>query len=127
MLSDFGADNFDHGKLNFLRGGEFVVAASGARPIASFGVVPRAIKARWGSEWKKAALRYYDQTGGIVFNGEHLAYTSNFMDLDPTYKDHLGDPLLRFTFNWSDNERRMSEFAVARGLEMARAMSAVET
>jgi len=127
MLSDFDADNFDHEKLGFLRGGKFLVVASGARPIASFGVVPSSVKARWGSEWKKAALHHYDQTGGIVFSGEHLAYTSNFMDLDPTYKDHFGDPLLRFTLNWQDNERRMAEFAGARGLEMGRAMGAVET
>jgi gluconate 2-dehydrogenase alpha chain len=126
MVSDFDADNFSHEKLGFLRGGTFEVVASGARPIASFGLVPNSIKSRWGSEWKKTALRYYDQTGAILFTGEHLAYSTNFMDLDPTYKDHLGDPLLRFTFNWRDNERKMSEFAIARGLEMARAMGAVE-
>jgi len=126
MVSDFDADNFDHEKLDFLRGAKAVVASSGARPIASFGAVPGSVKARWGSEWKKAALRYYDQTGSIHFSGEHMAYTSNFMDLDPTYKDHWGDPLLRFTLNWQDNERKMAEFLGARGQEMARAMGATE-
>ena len=127
LLSDLDADNFDHEKLAFLRGGKFEVVASGARPIASFGAVPGSVKARWGSEWKKAALRYYDQNGAIFFSGEHLANRSNFMDLDPTYKDHLGDPLLRFTLNWYDNERRMAEFSGPKGLEMARAMGATDT
>ena len=126
MISDFDADYFDHEKVSFLRGGTFEVVASGSRPITSFGVVPDSVKSSWGSEWKKAALRYYDQTGAILFTGEHMAYTTNFMDLDPTYKDHLGDPLLRFTLNWRDNERRMPQFAVAKAREMARAMGGVE-
>lgn len=127
MLSDFDADNFDHEKLAFLRGGKFVAVASGARPIDSFGAVPHSVNSSWGSEWKKAALRYYDQTGTIIFMGEHLSYATNFMDLDPTYKDHLGDPLLRFTLNWQDQERNMAAFAATKALEMARTMGALET
>jgi gluconate 2-dehydrogenase alpha chain len=127
MLSDYDADNFNHENLNFLRGGMFLVVSSGARPIANFGAVPQSVKSRWGSEWKKAAIRWYDQAGTVIFEGEHLSYTSNFMDLDPTYKDHLGDPLLRFTLNWQDNERNMSDFANAKSLEMLLAMGAVET
>ena len=59
--------------------------------------------------------------------GEHMSYTGNFMDLDPTYKDWLGDPLLRFTLNWRDNERNMSDFGNAKAVAMLRAMGAVET
>jgi gluconate 2-dehydrogenase alpha chain len=127
MLSDYDADNFNHDNLNFLRGGKFLVVSSGARPIASFGAVPQSVKSRWGSEWKKAAIRWYDQAGTVIFEGEHMSYTSNFMDLDPTYKDHLGDPLLRFTLNWQDNERNMNDFALDKSLDMLRAMGAAET
>jgi gluconate 2-dehydrogenase alpha chain len=126
MISDFDADNFDHKGLNFLRGGKFLAVPSGSRPIASFGAVPPSVKSRWGSEWKKAALHYYDQVGAIIFEGEHLSYTGNYMDLDPTYKDHTGDPLLRFTLNWQDNERNMAEFAVAKALEIFHAMGVVD-
>lgn len=127
MVSDFDADNIDHAKLDFLRGGKFLAVPSGARPIASFGAVPASVHARWGSEWKKAALRYYDLAGGIIFEGEHMSYAGNFMDLDPTYKDHLGDPLLRFTLNWRDNERNMAAFGVAKAMEMLHAMGATDT
>jgi gluconate 2-dehydrogenase alpha chain len=48
------------------------------------------------------------------------------MDLDPTYKDHYGDPLLRLTINWRENERRMAEFVTAKAGEIARAMGAKE-
>jgi hypothetical protein len=30
-------------------------------------------------------------------------------DLDPTYKDHCGDPLLRLTLDWRENERQMAQ------------------
>jgi len=48
------------------------------------------------------------------------------MDLDPVYKDALGDPLLRLTIDWRDNERKMAEFATPRAVEVARAMGARE-
>ena len=43
------------------------------------------------------------------------------MDLDPTYKDRFGDPLLRFTINWGENERKMAEFVTPKAVELARA------
>jgi gluconate 2-dehydrogenase alpha chain len=125
-ISDLDGDLFDHSGLPFLRGGTLLVASLGLLPIANFGVVPQTVKANWGSEWKKAALHSYDRTGSIVFQGEHLAYRGNYMDLDPTYKDHFGDPLLRFTLDWRENERRMAEFATAKAVEIAREMGARE-
>jgi gluconate 2-dehydrogenase alpha chain len=125
-VSDFDGDLFDHTHLPFLRGGSFNVMHITEGPIANFGVLPPSVKARWGSDWKKAGLYYYDRTARIGFSGEHLAYKGNYMDLDPTYKDRLGDPLLRMTLNWRDNERHMSEFASEKAVEIARAMGAKE-
>jgi gluconate 2-dehydrogenase alpha chain len=109
-----------------LRGGTLLALSSGFTPIDNFGVVPQSVKSTWGSAWKKAALFYYDRTGRINFQAEHLAYKGNYMDLDPTYKDRFGDPLLRLTLDWRDNERRMAEFATAKAMEIARAMGANE-
>jgi gluconate 2-dehydrogenase alpha chain len=102
------------------------VISTGARPISNFGAVPPSVKSRWGSEWKKAAVQYYDSTIRISFSGEHLAYKANYMDLDPTYKDRWGDPLLRLTLDWRDNERRMAEYGSAKAVEIAHAMGAKE-
>ena len=125
-ISDFDGDVFDHSGLPFLRGGILVAMSMGSRPIANFGIVPPSVKAGWGSGWKKAALECYDRTGLIGFSGEHLAYKGNYMDLDPTYKDRFGDPLLRFTINWRENERKMAEFVTPKAFELARAMGAKE-
>jgi gluconate 2-dehydrogenase alpha chain len=125
-VSDFDGDVFDHSELPFLRGGHLVAMSMGYRPIANFGILPPSVKAGWGSEWKKAGLDYYDRTGFIGFGGEHFAYKGNYMDLDPTYKDRFGDPLLRFTIDWRENERKMAEFVTPKAVELARAMGAKE-
>ena len=59
-------------------------------------------------------------------SGEHLAYRTNYMDLDPTYRDSLGDPLLRMTMDWNDNEHNMVNFMMAKVAQMGRAMGARE-
>jgi gluconate 2-dehydrogenase alpha chain len=125
-FADLDGDVFDHSNLPFLRGGIFGAIMTGTAPIATFGVLPRSIKARWGSEWKKAAIQYYDHTGIVTFSGEHVPYASNYFDLDSTYKDSAGDPLLRMTINWRDNEREMVEFMTAKGVEIAHVMGATE-
>ncbi len=123
-VGDFDGDVFDHSNLPFLRGGALEALITGHRPIANFGVVPQSVKTTWGSEWKKAALYYFDRAAVIAFYGEHLAYQGNYVDLDPVYKDSLGDPLIRLTLNWQENDRKMAEFATAKGVEIGRAMGA---
>src|SRR5207245_369639 len=123
-IGDF--DVLDHSQLDFLSGGTIYTVCYGFRPMANFGVVPAGIKARWGPEWKKEALHYYDRTGRISFYGEHFAYRANYMDLDPVYKDRFGDPLLRLTLDWRNNERRMAAYMTARAADIARAMGARE-
>ena len=125
-FADFDGDVLDHSNLPFLRGGSMGGIGRGYQPIVSFGTLPPSVKARWGAEWKKASVYWYDRLGGVNFSGEHIAYRDNYMDLDPAYKDHLGDPLLRLTLDWRDNERKMAEFAVGKAVEMARAMGAKE-
>ncbi|HYW99139.1 MAG TPA: GMC family oxidoreductase [Candidatus Elarobacter sp.] len=126
MLSDLDGDLFDHSKHPFLRGGTLGARSARSLPISECGVVPKSVKSTWGSEWKKAALHYYDRTGRIGFSGEHLAYQDNYMDLDPVYKDHFGDPLLRLTLDWRENERKMADYMTTKAMELAREMGAKE-
>ncbi|HMD40806.1 MAG TPA: GMC family oxidoreductase [Candidatus Acidoferrum sp.] len=125
-FNDLDGDFIDHSQLPFLRGGPFLARSARSLPVGEADVLPKSVKAKWGSEWKKAMLHYFDRTGRISFLGEHLAYKGNYMDLDSTYKDHLGDPLLRLTLDWRDNERNMAEFATKKGVEIAHAMGAKE-
>jgi len=124
-IGDF--DDLDHANLDFVTGGALYTVCYGTRPIANFGVLPPGIRGpNWGSAWKQVALHYYDRTGLVRFYGEHLAYRANYMDLDPVYKDRWGDPLLRMTLDWHENERRLVDHITPRALEIAKAMGAVE-
>jgi gluconate 2-dehydrogenase alpha chain len=126
LIGDFAGDVLEHADLPFICGGTLQAPSHGYGPLGNFGVVPPSVKTRWGSTWKKAALHYYDRAGRLAFQGEHLSYKSNYMDLDSTYTDAYGDPLLRLTLDWRDNERHMADFAIARSAEISRAMGATE-
>ena len=125
-IGDFEGDAFDHTDLPFLGGGSVSTSAGGNQPIAGFGQVPSSVRRLWGSQWKKVAIEYYDRVGSVSFTGEHIAYKTNFMDLDPIYKDRFGDPLLRLTIDWNDNERKMVEYMTPKLVEIAHAMGATE-
>lgn len=126
-ISDFDADVFDHAHLPFVRGGMIGAMSVGTQPLSTFGNTPRSMKLpRWGSAWKKASVEYFDRTGVIAFNGEQVPHRGNRFDLDPVYKNPLGDPLLRMTINWQDNERKMAKFMNAKMVEIGHAMGAKE-
>jgi gluconate 2-dehydrogenase alpha chain len=46
------------------------------------------------------------------------------MDLDPLYTDKFGDPLLRFTLDWTDHEHRQREIGNELSRKIAHAMGA---
>jgi gluconate 2-dehydrogenase alpha chain len=122
-VSDFDGDNGLTGDEGILRFGMFSCQASGSRPIASFDAFPRdETKATWGSEWKAAALKWRDKVGSVGFSCDHLSYRQHFMDLDPTYKDKFGDPLIRFTLDFTEHEHKQHNFASQLGAKVARAM-----
>jgi gluconate 2-dehydrogenase alpha chain len=125
-VSDFEGDVLDQTNLPFVRGGSIQCTSVGTQPIAGFGVLPRTIKATWGDEWKKASIDHYDRMGIISFSGEQIPHKGNYLDLDPTYRDHLGDPLLRMNMNWRDNEKKMAEYMNKKILEIVHAMGAKE-
>src|SRR5580700_932178 len=126
LIGDFSGHVLDHTQLPFVRGGTLQAPSHGYGPLGNFGAVPRSVETKWGPAWKKPAIHSYDRAGRLAYQGEHLAYKSNFMDLDPTYKDRNGDPLLRLTLDWQDNERRMADFAIGKSVEIVRAMGATD-
>jgi gluconate 2-dehydrogenase alpha chain len=83
-----------------------------------------ASQSNWGAEWKKAALEWRDRSGAIGMAGEHLSYRQNYMDLDPTYTDKFGDPLLRFTLDWTEHEYKQRDFAAQIQAKIAHEMGA---
>ena len=107
-ITDFQGDNFDHGGLGFFGGATITASQGGGGPIAS-NPVPSGTPA-WGSGWTKAVAKYYNNSFGFSLLNDHLSYRQNYLDLDPTYRDAFGMPLLRMTYDRGENERRLSAF-----------------
>jgi len=86
--------------------------------------VCRRVRHRWGTEWKKANVDWYAHSFGLSIQGSCYPHTENFLDLDPVYKDAYGQPLVRMTFDWRDNETKMSAYVTKKMEAIAKAMGA---
>jgi gluconate 2-dehydrogenase alpha chain len=55
-------------------------------------------------------------------HGAHQSYRQNYLDLDPNYKNVFGQPLLRMTFDWQENDIKMAQFMFDKMAPIAKAM-----
>jgi gluconate 2-dehydrogenase alpha chain len=120
LIADFVSDNFDHGPLGFVGGAYIGEVMSHGRPI-EFHPTPPGTPA-WGVEWKRAVVRHYNHTVALNIHGSSVATRRNYLDLDPTYKDAWGLPLLRMTFDFPENDLKMSAWVTQKALEIGKAM-----
>ena len=118
-IDDYNGDNFDHTGLDFIGGGVVGQSASGGRPI-QYHPTPRGTP-RWGSDWKAAMKKNYNSSFGWNAQGSVQAYRGNYLDLDPTYKNEFGLPLMRMTFDWGKHERNYSKWLLGKFDTMAKA------
>jgi gluconate 2-dehydrogenase alpha chain len=118
-IDEFNNDNFDHSGLGFFGGGSTRVTPIGAAPIGNRPTPPGTPK--WGSEWKKQTVKNYLSTMSIGCEASSYSTRNNYLSLDPTYKDRLGRPLLRVTFDFPENDRKMAQYVTGKVSEIARA------
>jgi len=122
LINDFAGDNFDHAELGFI-GGAFVGAVNtNGRPI-QYHPVPPGTPA-WGKDWKQAVAKHYNHTVMFSIHGSSMSQRQNYLDLDPTYKDAWGQPLLRMTFDFPPNDLRMAQYVTGKAIEIGKAMGA---
>ena len=119
-IDELNGDVIDRSKLGFVGGSYVNCTSAGATPIKSKHV-PHGTP-RWGAEWKKAVARYYRRSLGIHIHGSCMSYRDRYLDLDPTYKDAYGLPLIRMTFDWHENEIKMLRWVNEKCVEIAKAM-----
>jgi gluconate 2-dehydrogenase alpha chain len=114
-VDDFDADNFDHTGLGFIGGGS-MDGRGDAKPIGLIrGATPPGVP-RWGSAWKAWIHENANSMGTIGSGGgtDTLPYEQLYLDLDPTHRDSLGFPVIRVTYDYTDNENRMHAFILAK-------------
>jgi gluconate 2-dehydrogenase alpha chain len=123
-IDEFNGDNFDHGPLGFVGGGYIGQVQTNGRPIQTSAVPPDT--PAWGSKWKQALKDNYlsNINAGAPCHGSFYAYRDTHLDLDPTYKDRFGRPLMRLTIDLHDNEIKMSAFLTDKYAEILQKMGA---
>ncbi len=123
-IDDWADDNFDHSDRNFIGGANLWVHTD-RRPINAadmntFGMAPR-----WGSQWKAFVMENADRSNTSYAQKTTLPYAHNYLDLDPTTTDALGDPVIRITGHYGNNEKRIAAFAQDRMEQWYRAAGAI--
>jgi len=68
----------------------------------------------WGLEWKHAAAKNYLRSFALSIHGSCMSARGNYLDLDPTYRDIHGRPMLRMTFDFTQNDHKMSDYLTDR-------------
>ncbi len=123
-VDEFNGDNFDHGPHGFVGGGYMGQVQTGGRPIQTTPVPPGT--PRWGAKWKQAVRDNYLSAlkPGTGVHGAMYSYRDVYLDLDPTYRDRFGRPLVRITMDFHDNELKQNAFLTDKFAEIFRAMGA---
>ncbi|HZZ94076.1 MAG TPA: GMC family oxidoreductase [Usitatibacter sp.] len=120
VIADFVGGNFDHSRAGFLGGAYIGEIMTNGRPI-EFHPTPPGTPS-WGAEWKRAVVAHYAHTSNLNVSGSSIAVRQNYLDLDPTYRNTWGQPLLRMTFDFPDNDIKLSAFCTAKAVEIGKAM-----
>ena len=123
QIDDYNGDNFDHTDLGFLGGAGIQALSDQATPMGMTDRVPAGTK-MWGSQWKKAFQHSYQNYAKIQGQGTSYAHVESYLSLDPNYKDDNGQPLLRMTFEYNENDRKMARFVRDRIADICRASGA---
>jgi gluconate 2-dehydrogenase alpha chain len=109
-IDDFYSNwDFDRSAHNYIGGFVPLAGSSGGRPIEYHPVPPGT--PRWGPQWKEAMAKWYQRSMSIGALASVMPNRYNYFDLDPTYKDATGAPMLRLTFDFKENEHRISTHA----------------
>src|SRR6267142_92718 len=121
-IDDFNISwNFDRGPLGFV--GAYNVGAGFNTPLPiGYRPVPGGTP-QWGREWKAATAKWYQTAMNIGSSGSVMANRYNYYDLDPTYRNAFGLPLMRMTFDYKENEHKLGRHAVELLNAVAKSMN----
>jgi gluconate 2-dehydrogenase alpha chain len=119
MFNDFSPGNFDAAPMGFIGGSKIHSSQASGAPI---GTALPAGTPSWGAGWKKGMKDWYGRRMTVGITTTNMSYRGNYLDLDPTYKDPYGQPLLRMTYDWKQNELKLVQFLREKVLEITRAL-----
>src|SRR5690625_4783109 len=107
-VDDYNGDNFDHSDLDFIHGGSISITQTGRRPILS-NPVPSDTPG-WGSDFKDASLKYFNRSLSVGAQGASIPHRNNYLSLDEEYKDAYGSPMLKMTYDFTEQDRNLHKY-----------------
>jgi len=63
----------------------------------------------YGNVLRSDMKKYYGSTIGLSGRGESIAQKTNYCEIDPNKVDKYGVPVLRFNYQWTDNEIKQAK------------------
>jgi gluconate 2-dehydrogenase alpha chain len=121
-IDDFNINlSFDRGPHGFIGGYNVGSGFNSALPIG-YRPVPRGTP-QWGTAWKKATAQWYQTAMNVNASGSVMGNRYNYYDLDPTYRNAFGQPLMRMTFDYKENEHKMGNHAAELVNSIAKSMN----
>ena len=101
----------DNAKLDFPRG--YHIEFGGGRHQPSYGILGGIERLNglggYGTQLKADYRKYYGTVVGFSGRGEMIPNEFTYCEIDPRVVDTYGIPVLRFHWQWSDNEIRMAK------------------
>jgi gluconate 2-dehydrogenase alpha chain len=123
VIDDFNGNQLNNQEAGFIGGGIIAARQPGMGPLRGIPLPKHA--PQWGSGWKQAVSEHFRHTAYFEVQASCMAYPDRYLDLDPTYSDAFGQPLLRITFNWHDNETKASRHLTEKAIALAKALDTV--
>lgn len=120
VIDDFAINQIDFGKEGFIGGSYISSGQFNGQPIRSMALPPGTPS--WGAAWKQGIKDWYGRSMNIGSHGSNMSYRDCYLDLDPTYRNKFGQPMLRMTFDWKPNDIRMTQFMRSRIEPIAQSM-----
>ncbi len=107
MFNDISPGNFDGPGLGFIGGAKIHSSQATGTPIGT--ALPKGTPS-WGIGWKEGLEEWYGHSMKISITTTCMSYRDVYLDLDPNYTNEHGQPLLRMTFNWKQNELKLQQY-----------------
>ncbi|QCR37977.1 GMC family oxidoreductase [Nissabacter sp. SGAir0207] len=107
MFNDISPGNVDGPGLGFIGGAKIHSSQATGTPIGT--ALPKGTPS-WGAGWKEGLEEWYGHSMKISITTTCMSYRDIYLDLDPNYTNEHGQPLLRMTFNWKQNELKLQQY-----------------
>jgi gluconate 2-dehydrogenase alpha chain len=122
-IDDFNTNwAFDRAPHDFVGGITIGAGFNTELPIGYHPVPPGT--PQWGKAWKAAVHKNFEQAMNIGSSGSVMANRYNYFELDSNYRNAFGQPLLRMTFDYKENEHKQGRFAADMVNQIAKSMNA---